>query len=168
MVLGSHGYEIAVKGKNGFVCIVERSWATSFEDAEFWNSKIRAPMCFNAAAVRAVLPPYLKRTEWVLAGLSKAQVMERAKAARAAKGKSVTEAGAMCYMMSKQGYLSDAGGNWHPHLMFFFHSTENAAWGANLAGSPVMAHQDDVEQETVFFIPVLHWSDGTLGPTEMK
>ena len=25
MVLGSHGYETAVKGKNGFVCIVERS-----------------------------------------------------------------------------------------------------------------------------------------------
>jgi hypothetical protein len=26
MVLGRHGYEIAVKGKNGFVCIVQRSW----------------------------------------------------------------------------------------------------------------------------------------------
>ncbi len=26
MVLGHHGYETAVEGKNGFVCIVERSW----------------------------------------------------------------------------------------------------------------------------------------------
>ncbi|MGA9353298.1 MAG: hypothetical protein WBV46_06370 [Terriglobales bacterium] len=26
MVLGRHGYETAVKGKNGFVCMVERSW----------------------------------------------------------------------------------------------------------------------------------------------
>ncbi len=27
LVLGRHGFETAVKGKNGFVCIVERSWA---------------------------------------------------------------------------------------------------------------------------------------------
>jgi hypothetical protein len=26
LVLGRHGYETAVKGKNGFVCVVERSW----------------------------------------------------------------------------------------------------------------------------------------------
>ena len=27
LVLGNHGYETAVKGKNGFVCLVWRSWA---------------------------------------------------------------------------------------------------------------------------------------------
>src|SRR5262252_6880077 len=37
LVLGKQGYEPAVKGKNGFVCFVERSWAASFDDAEFWN-----------------------------------------------------------------------------------------------------------------------------------
>ena len=26
LVLGRHGYETAVEGKNGFVCLVERSW----------------------------------------------------------------------------------------------------------------------------------------------
>jgi len=26
MVLGRHGYETAIQGKNGFVCFVERSW----------------------------------------------------------------------------------------------------------------------------------------------
>jgi hypothetical protein len=26
LVLGRHSYETAVKGKNGFACIVERSW----------------------------------------------------------------------------------------------------------------------------------------------
>src|SRR6202000_1351671 len=65
LVLGRHGYETAVKGKNGFVCFVERSWAAGFDDPEFWNPKIRGPNCFNAAAVRSVLPQYLRRTEWV-------------------------------------------------------------------------------------------------------
>jgi hypothetical protein len=36
MVLGRHGFETAVTGKNGFVCIVERSW-TSAADPDFWN-----------------------------------------------------------------------------------------------------------------------------------
>jgi hypothetical protein len=26
LVLGRHGYETAIKGKNGFVCVVERGW----------------------------------------------------------------------------------------------------------------------------------------------
>ena len=43
LVLGSRGYETAVKGKNGFVCFVERAWAASFDDEEFWNPKSRAP-----------------------------------------------------------------------------------------------------------------------------
>src|SRR5438045_718216 len=30
-VLGRHGYETAVKGKNGFVCLVERSWMSPFD-----------------------------------------------------------------------------------------------------------------------------------------
>ena len=34
LVLGRHGFETAVKGKNGFACIVERSW-TSAADPDF-------------------------------------------------------------------------------------------------------------------------------------
>src|SRR6202047_2415220 len=37
MVLGRHGYETAVEGKNGFVCLVERAWTSSFDSPEFWN-----------------------------------------------------------------------------------------------------------------------------------
>src|SRR5215468_3572192 len=66
LVLGSRGYETAVKGKNGFVCFVERSWAAGFDDPEFWNPKLRKPNCFNATAARTELPQYLERTEWVL------------------------------------------------------------------------------------------------------
>ena len=41
MVLGQHGYETAVKGKNGFVCLVERSWTAGIDDPDFWNPKLR-------------------------------------------------------------------------------------------------------------------------------
>jgi hypothetical protein len=44
LTLGSNGYETAVKGKNGFVCLVQRSWAAGFGEAEFWNPKLRAPI----------------------------------------------------------------------------------------------------------------------------
>src|SRR3984893_5318717 len=39
LVLGRHGYESADKGKNGFVCMVERSWTAGIDDPDFWNPK---------------------------------------------------------------------------------------------------------------------------------
>src|SRR6516165_2041479 len=76
MVLGRHGYETAVKGTNGFVCIVERSWTAPIDDPEFWNPKRRGPICFNAAASRSYLPRTIKKTELILAGRTKAQMIE--------------------------------------------------------------------------------------------
>jgi hypothetical protein len=168
LTLGDHGYETAVKGKNGFVCMVWRSWAAGYGDAEFWNPKLRAPICLNAAAVRTVLPGYLERTKWVLAGLSRSDMMDRTRAALAANTYVLPEPGAMGFMLSKQGYLSDAGGHWHPHLMFFIAHTDPAAWGANLSGSPISAGQGDPEPVTVFFVPVTKWSDGTSAVMEMR
>ena len=166
LTLGGHGYETAVSGKNEFVCLVMRSWAADFADAEFWNPRLRAPICFNPAAARSVLPGYLERTNWVLAGVSKSDMIGRTKAALAAKTLLVPEPGAMSYMMSKLGFLSDAGGHWHPHLMFFLPHTEGATWGANLEGSPIIVAQSDPEPVTTFLIPVTHWSDGT--PASME
>jgi hypothetical protein len=161
LVLGSHGYETAAKGTNGFVCMVERSWATNFDDPQFWNPKLRAPHCFNAAAARSVLPAYLKRTELVLSGLPKEQVQARMKEAVAKKVFGAPDEGSMCYMMSKQGYLNDTAGHWHPHVMFFLPTTEAASWGADLKGSPVFSAQGDPEPVTTFMVPVMKWSDGT-------
>jgi hypothetical protein len=56
LVLGRHGYESAVKGKNGFVCAVERGWMGPFngEDAaNFWNPKIRV----RSASIRRLPAP---------------------------------------------------------------------------------------------------------------
>jgi hypothetical protein len=166
LVLGERGYETAAKGTNGFVCLVVRMWAAGFDDPEFWNPKVRAPHCFNAAAARSVLPAYLKRTELVLAGLSKEQVLERMKAEVSKKVFGAPEVGSMCYMMSKQGYLNDRDGHWHPHLMFFLPPTEAAKWSANLKGAAIYAATGDPEPVTTFFVPVAKWSDGTA--EEMK
>src|SRR6185437_5011185 len=62
MVLGREGYKTAVKGTNGFLCIVERSWAQGTNEAEFWNPKIRAPHCFNAQAAKSFAPIFLMKT----------------------------------------------------------------------------------------------------------
>jgi hypothetical protein len=163
MVLGRHGYETAVKGKNGFVCMVERSWMAPIDDPDFWNPKLRAPICLNPAAVRSYLPRTIKKTELTLATKSKAQMFAAIKAALDKKELPAPEPDAMCYMLSKQGYLSDRDGHWHPHLMFFAPLTDPAAWGAGLPGSPVIAFKG-TEGMTVFLIPVTRWSDGTAAP----
>ena len=133
MVLGRHGYETVVKGKNGFVCLVERSWMSPFDFAQFWNPKMRGPICFNPPAVRSILPLTFKRTELVLAGMSKDQIIEGIKAFDA-KALPALEPGAMCYMMSPQGYLNDDAGHWLPHLMFYVPLTDPKSWGADLPG----------------------------------
>jgi hypothetical protein len=164
MVLGQHGYETAIKGKNDFVCLVWRSWTAGTDDPDFWNPKLRGPVCLNPLAARSQVPLTLKKTEVILASRSKEQMSEAVKAAFDKKELLTPESGAMCYMMSKQGYLSDRGGNWHPHLMFFLPLTEPAVWGAGLPGSPVLASQDPLGRLTVFLIPVGKWSDGTAAP----
>ncbi|HYM77121.1 MAG TPA: hypothetical protein VE377_14200 [Candidatus Dormibacteraeota bacterium] len=159
-VLGRHGFETAVKGKNGFVCIVGRSW-TSAADADFWDPKVRVPMCVNAAAARSYLVLFSKETEWGLAGRTPAQMTESIAAAIAKKELPAMESGAMCYMLSKLGYGGDSTPHWPPHLMFFYSDTDPAIWGANLPGSPVVGMSDPVQHLTQFVIPVQRWSDGT-------
>ena len=145
---------------NGFVCIVERSW-TSAADADFWNPKVRTPICYNAAAARSLLPRNIKRTELILAGRTKAQVDEAIVAAVDKKELPAMESGAMCYMMSKRGYGGDTVAHWPSHVMFFYSQTDPATWGANLPGSPVLAMSDDHEHLTEFAIGVQRWADGT-------
>lgn len=162
LTLGHKGYETAVKGRNGFVCIVERAWANEFGDAGFWNPKLRGPICFNPASARSVLPTYLERTRRVLAGMNPAEMAVREKADVAAGRIRPPEIGSMCFMMSKDGYLGDeAGGPWHPHLMYFLPPTDPAQWGADRPGSPVLAAPSATDPVITFMVPVAHWSDGS-------
>jgi hypothetical protein len=161
LVLGPHGYETAVKGTNGFLCMVERSWSAPLDDSNFWNPKLRGPICFNPPAVRSYVPQTLRKTRLILATRSKTEMAREIKAAFDHKELPLPESGAMCYMLSKQGYLSDSDGHWHPHLMFFLPLTEPAVWGADLPGSPIFSNKDELGRMTVFMVPVAKWSDGT-------
>src|ERR1700746_84216 len=129
MVLRRDGYATAVKGSNGFLCLVERSWGAATNEPEFWNPKVRAPICFNPPAARTFAPIFLMKTKLVLAGKSKAEVVQATAAALEKKELPALEAGAMCYMMSKQQYLNDRGKSWHPHLMFFVTGNAAKSWG---------------------------------------
>lgn len=164
LVLGAKAYETAAKGTNGFVCMVQRSWAAGLDDVDFWNPKLRGPICMNAAAAHSILPHVLKKAEWALAGLSKEQMGERIAAAFRSGELTEPAPGAMCYMMSKQGYLSEADKQWRPHMMFFTPATDLEAWGAGLKGSPLLGFKDATEHFSVFLLPVSKWSDGTPGP----
>lgn len=165
LVLGSHGYQTAVKGTNGFVCFVERSWEAGFDDPEFWNPRIRAPNCFNPSAVRTELPQVLKRTEWALGGATREQLIERTRDAVARHTFRPPEAGAFSFMLSREGYLGDAaGGPWLPHVMFFIPHGEAVSWGAGKEGSPIIGTDGRAIESTVLFIPVRRWSDGSPAP----
>ncbi len=167
LVLGKKGYEKAVPGKNGFVCLVERSWASAIDDPGFWNPKLRGPLCLNPPAARTYLPRAIKKTELILAGRTPKQMLDAIVAAIDKKELPAMEPGAMSYMLSKQGYLGDrAGGPWLPHLMFFTPKTDSATWGADLPGSPLLAQQNVEERLTVFLVPVGRWSDGTPAVTK--
>ena len=164
MVLRRDGYTTTVKGSNGFVCIVERSWANTTDDPQFWNPNIRAPHCFNAAAASSFLPFFLMKSKLVLAGKSQTEIAAAMASALDKKELPPLAPGTIVYMMSKQQYLNDRGKNWHPHVMFYVSGDAEKSWGANLPGSPVMSAYDPEQRVTTFFVLADQWSDGTPGP----
>lgn len=164
MVLGPSGFTTAAPGTNGFVCMVERSWGAGTDDAEFWNPKVRAPICFNPAAARTFAQIFLMKTKLVLAGKSKTEIVAATAAAFDKKDLPALEPGAMCYMMSKQQYLNDRGMSWHPHLMFFVSGDAAKSWGADRPGSPIISANDPEERVTILMVWVGSWSDGSPAP----
>ena len=165
MVLERTGYKLAAPGHNGFLCLVERSWGKSTDSGEFWNPKVRAPICFNAAAAKSYVPIYLLKTKWVLAGKTKPAIARALAAAFRQQQLPRLKRGAMCYMMSAQQYLNDRAKNWHSHVMFYVPESEDQSWGANQPGSPVIAVNDPQEKMKVYMVLVSHWSDGKPSPT---
>lgn len=161
LVLTKTGFRRAVRGTNGFVCLVARSWSAGFGDPDFWNPRVRAPICYNAAAALSQVPETMKRTQLALAGGSESQIHETLKAAFRSGGLPVAETGSLAYMMSRQTYFSQHEGHWLPHLMLFTPGTDPGSWGAGVPGSPVFGVKDPEEHLTVFLIPLGRWSDGT-------
>jgi hypothetical protein len=165
MVLGRDGYTTAVKGTNGFLCVVERGWAVQTTNPQFWNPNIRSPLCFNEAAAKTFATIYLMKTRLVLEGKTREEVLAAMNAAFASGELPALAPGAECYMLSKQQYINDAVKNWYPHVMFYVPGDTTAkSWGANMDGSPMIAGADPQERVTVMMVRVTQWSDGTPGP----
>ena len=173
LVLGRQGYETAVEGKNGFVCMVGRGWVGMFDWPEFWSPKVRAADCLNPQAARSIVPIMSLRARMVMAGRSKAEIVSALKTAYEKKQLPSLESGAMDYMMSKSSYLTDQGEHNGPHLMFYTPLKDAKDWGSGAAGSPVMSapywffsskepsQMKGLPPILVFLVGVADWSDGT-------
>ena len=173
LILGPQGYETAVQGTNGFVCMVGRAWGAAFDWDEFWNPKVKAADCLNPQAARSILPIFYLRARMVMAGRSKAEILSAVKAAFDKKQLPDLETGAMDYMMSKSAYLTDQGGHNLPHLMFYTRVKDGKDWGSGAAGAPVMSspywffspkeqpQMKGLPPILVFLVAVTNWSDGT-------
>jgi hypothetical protein len=180
LVLGRRGYETAVPGTNGFVCLVERSWSAAFDLPEFWNPKIRGAECLNRQAARSILPIADLRTRMVMAGHSKAEIVSAIKAAFENKQLPDLENGGMAFMMSKSAYLFDAADHNGPHVMFYTVLKDGRDWGASASGSPVFAasywflsskepsQAKGLPPILVFAVAVAKWSDGTAAPMHQR
>jgi hypothetical protein len=170
------GYETAVAGTNGFVCMVARSFSGAPDWPERWNPKIRAAECENPQAARTVAPITRLRAAMTLAGRTNAEILDRIGTALRNKEIPPLEPGAMSYMMSKSSYLSDDGDHDMAHVMFFVPFKDGADWGANAPGSPVFggsywfatpgheAEAATLPRLSVFLVGVCSWSDGTPAP----
>jgi hypothetical protein len=178
LVLGTHGYETAATGTNGFVCMVERGWTSALDWPELWNPKILGPDCLNPPAARSLLPVINKTTAMVLAGSSEAAIIAAIKAGYEKKNFPALEPGAMSYMMSKSAYLTDDDHHNLAHVMFFNTLPDGRIWGADLPKSPIASSSfwfptDDDNPKAhglppirIFIVGVKRWSDGTLQPVK--
>lgn len=176
LVLGPQGYETAVKGTNGFVCLVARGLVGPSDWPEHWSPKVRGAECLNPEAARSILPYHELRTRLALAGDSADEIIEKVREALHDGKLPALEPGAMSYMMAKGSYLTDAGNHNGPHVMFYVPVADEGHWGANQPASPVGSgpfwffsastgqKYPDLPTIRVFTVSVAAWSDGTPAP----
>ncbi len=120
LVLRRDGHHEAVPGSNGFTCLVERSWSSPIgPHIDFFNPKLRAPICYNAEAARTILGDYLRRTELVLGGSSIGEIREAIERDIGTGALRAPQGLAMSYMLSGEQRLGTNTGRFKPHLMFY-------------------------------------------------
>lgn len=176
LVLTPKGWETAVKGTNGFLCMAGPAWTASIDFYDVWSPKQRGAICLNPAAVRSILPIFDKLTHMTLAGVT--SVNERIAGIQEAYAKKEippVEPGAMSYMMSKDAYLTHLGTHNLCHVMFFLPIKDPAELDAHDPDSPIsstsMWFPDPDKPDSPLNkelpplrtvpIEVPYWSDGT-------
>jgi hypothetical protein len=162
LVLTKQGYVEAVRGTNGFTCMVQRSFFKSIGDRGFWDPAIRGPLCINPPAVRSVLAEFLKRGEWIMGGVSPTEIAKRTRQAYASHAFPMPAAGAMAYMLSPEQHLASDHPHWVPHLMFWVdRSLAASAWGLTDENNTIIdgTAGDTLSPYRLLLVPVRRWSD---------
>jgi hypothetical protein len=139
-----------------------------FEDSEFWDPKVRLPLCLNAPAAKSRLLLSFKTADLALQGESKTQMFDGIKVAFAKKELPLPLPGSMCHTMSKQQYFGPKDGNADPHLVFWFAQKDHMDWGAERPNSPVDVQQYSAQPLSEFAISVSKWSDGSAAPARQQ
>jgi len=161
-VLTASGYEVVHQGNNGFVCMVMRGWAApTYTPTQFRNlvydATVRAPICFDPAASRTVMPYYELRSKLGMDGKTSDQIAESVQAAYVTGKLPKRESVSFAYMWSADQSLGPGIGAWHPHMMIFAPYYENSMLGGNEFGHALPQVSDDAGTPfTVVVVPVDH------------
>jgi len=120
--MGEAGFELAIRGTNGWACIVVRAAV---------NRKQLAPHCLNPKAVETVLPAFLREGELQASGMT-AEAIEAEMKRQWETGELALPSGpAYAYMLSEGQRLGAEGGNFRPHFMLYVPYATNASIGGD-------------------------------------
>jgi hypothetical protein len=159
-VLTATGYKVAVEGNNGFVCVVLRGWSaptfTPTKNRELvYDSKLRAPICFDPVASRTVLPYQELRTKLGMEGKDPDAIASRVATAYSTGELPKMEGVSFAYMWSGDSDLGPGVGAWHPHMMVYAPYYTNAMLGNGECSEMVPCVSDDAGTPfTVVVIPM--------------
>jgi hypothetical protein len=161
-ILTDAGYQTIIQGDNGFTCMVMRGWSaptytpTPYRDLVY-DAALRAPICFNPVAARAILPLQHLRAKLGMEGKDPDQIAEGVQAAYATGKLPSIETVAFAYMFSADMYLGPQVGHFHPHIMVYAPYYTNKMLGDNARSTLQMRVSDDEGTPfTVVIIPVDH------------
>jgi hypothetical protein len=152
-VLTRSGFETAVQGDNGFVCLVMRSWSAVPDPRDSHYAALRAPICFDPVAARTVAPVEELRTKLGLEGKPPEAIGSEV-AARYGNGQLPKMEGVAFAYMWSASQLFPEGGHWHPHMMVYAPYYKNSTLGSNAAGGHLPFVAGEGSPYTVVLIPV--------------
>ena len=146
-VLTATGFQVVREGDNGFVCLVMRGFgAPTFTPTNLRNlvydSKLRAPICFDPQAAQTVVPYYELRHTLGLRGKNPDEIAKAVSDAYSTGALPKRDRVSFAYMWSADQILGPAG-HWHPHMMVFSPHYENSMLGGNQGSAPGPVVTDD-------------------------
>jgi hypothetical protein len=146
-VLTASGFQVVREGDNGFVCLVMRGFgAPTFTPTNLRNlvydSKLRAPICFDPQAAQTVVPYYELRHKLGLRGRTPDEIAKAVSDAYSTGALPKRDRVSFAYMWSADQILGPAG-HWHPHMMVFSPHYENSMLGGNQGSAPGPVVTDD-------------------------